>query len=88
MANTNLECAASGRPIITSNIHGCLEAVIENESGFLVEKKNAKDLYDVMNSFASLSYEDRREMGLAARRHMESVFDKKKVVEDTISKLL
>ena len=27
MANTNLECAAMGRPVITTNIHGCLEAV-------------------------------------------------------------
>ena len=35
MANTNLECAASGRPVITSYIHGCLEAVVEGKNGFL-----------------------------------------------------
>ena len=29
MANTNLECASSGRPVITSNIPGCREAVLE-----------------------------------------------------------
>lgn len=51
MANTNLECAASGRPIITSNIHGCLEAVIEGKTGFLVKVKNADDLYETMKKF-------------------------------------
>lgn len=87
MANTNLESAASGRPIITSNIHGCLEAVIDGETGFLVEKKNANDLYRVMKKFAELSYEERKKMGLAGRKHMEANFDKKKVVKETIEKL-
>lgn len=39
VVNTNLESVASGRPIITSNIHSCLEAVVENKSGILVKKK-------------------------------------------------
>ena len=88
MANTNLESAASGRPIITSNIHGCLEAVIENKSGFLVEKKNAEELYLAMKKFACLPYEERLKMGVLARKHMENVFDKKIVVKDTIMKLM
>lgn len=88
MANTNLESAASGRPLITTNIHGCLEAVIENKSGFLVERKNADDLYKKMKEFTELSYEERKAMGLASRKHMENVFDKKVVVNETVSKLL
>lgn len=84
MANTNLECAASGRPVITSNIHGCLEAVIDAETGFLVERKNKDDLYDKMKKFANLSYIERKEMGLKGRKHMESVFDKKNVVKETL----
>lgn len=88
MANTNLECASSGRPIITSNIHGCLEAVIDGKTGFLSEKKSTDDLYKTMKKFLQLTYQERKEMGLAGRRHMETVFDKKKVVEDTITNLL
>lgn len=87
MANTNLECAASGRPIITSNIHGCLEAVIEGKTGFLVKVKNADDLYETMKKFMELSYEEKRTLGIAGREHMENIFDKKKVVEETISYL-
>lgn len=84
MANTNLECAASGRPVITSNIHGCLEAVENGMSGLLCERKNADDLYRVMKDFARLPNNQRREMGLAGRKRMEEIFDKKKVVEQTI----
>ena len=88
MANTNLESAASGRPIITSNIPGCKEAVIDCVSGFLCEKKNAEDLYDKMKKMIELSVEDRMKMGKAGRRHMEVNFDKKNVVNETIMKLL
>ena len=87
MANTNLECAASGRPVITSNIHGCLEAVIEGKTGFLVEAKNVDSLYQEMKRFIGLSYEDKKNMGLAGRKHMENIFCKKKVVMETMSYL-
>lgn len=88
MANTNLECAACGRPVITSNIHGCLEAVEDGVSGFLCEKQNAEDLYRVMKKFCLLPNETRKEMGLAGRNRMEEIFDKKKVVEKTIKELM
>ena len=87
MANTNLECAASGRPVITSNIHGCLEAVVDGKSGFLCEKQNVRSLYTVMKRFTELSPAQRRDMGIEGRRHMEEVFDKEKVVEETVKKL-
>lgn len=85
MANTNLECAASGRPVITSNIHGCLEAVEDGVSGYLCERKNADNLYHVMKRFTELSNAQRRTMGLEGRKRMEDVFDKKKVVRETIA---
>ena len=88
MANTNLECAAMGRPVITSNIHGCLEAVDDGVSGFLCDKKNADNLYQVMKQFTKLSYDQRKAMGLAGRKRMEEVFDKKLVVKETIANLL
>lgn len=87
MANTNLECAASGRPVITSNIHGCLEAVEDGVTGFLCEKQNADSLYQKMKGFCTLSIEERKTMGLSGRKRMEAVFDKKKVVEETIRHL-
>ncbi|MBR2924109.1 MAG: glycosyltransferase family 4 protein [Clostridia bacterium] len=88
MANTNLECASSGRPVITSNIPGCKEAVIEGVSGLLCEPKTADSLYIAMKQMAEMSIDERRAMGLAGRKRMEDVFDKKKVVEETIMHLV
>ena len=88
MANTNLESAASGRPVITSNIHGCLEAVLDGESGFLCEKQNVRSLYEAMKKFAELPDETRVEMGNCGRAHMEDEFDKRIVGEKTLERLL
>lgn len=85
MANTNLECAASGRPVITSNIHGCLEAVVDGKSGFLCEKQNVRSLFDVMKKLAEISKEERVRMGLSGREHMVKSFDKRTVISYTIA---
>lgn len=87
MANTNLECAAMGRPIITSNIHGCKEAVIDGESGFLCEVQNADSLYECMRRFCELSQSKREQMGKVGRAHMIECFDKKEIVKNTIEGL-
>lgn len=87
MANTNLECAAMGRPVITSCIHGCMEAVKKNVSGLLCEPKNADSLYEAMKQFLAMSRAEWEAMGFAGRRHMEEVFDKKIVVAETMKGL-
>lgn len=87
MANTNLECAAMCRPVITSRIHGCMEAVEDGVSGYLCERKNADSLYQAMKRFTELSYEERKSMGEAGRRRMEERFDKKAVVRTTVQRL-
>lgn len=87
MANTLLECASMGRPLITSDIPGCREAVINNETGFLCNVKDADSLYNAMKSFIALSYDRRKAMGIAGRKHMEDVFAKEKVVNETVSRV-
>lgn len=42
MANTNLECAAMVKPMITSNMHGCMEDVFAKKK---VVKDTAKYLF-------------------------------------------
>lgn len=87
MANTNLECAAMGRPLITSDIPGCREAVLENASGFLCKPKDVGSLFEAMRRFAALPNPQREAMGKSGRRHMEAVFDKKAVVAKTLQEL-
>lgn len=87
MSNTLLESAAMGRPLIASNIYGCKEAVIEGKSGLLANVKDNIDLYLKIKQFIELPYKVKVKMGQLARRHMETSFDKHKVVEKTLKEL-
>lgn len=87
MSNVLLEAAASGRPLITTDIPGCREAVLPEESGLLCKPQDADSLYHTMKRFLSLSPEKQAQMGLAGRQHMEAVFDKRAVVAETLRHL-
>lgn len=87
MANTNLECAAMARPLITSDIPGCREAVEEGVSGLLCAPRDAESLYTAMKRFLALPRQGRAAMGRAGRRRMEAIFDKEKVVNATLEGL-
>ena len=84
MSNVLLEAAAVGRPVITSRIPGCREAVVEGESGLLCPVRDQEAVYEAMKKMLSLAREERRTMGLRGRQHMEAEFDKNTVVRDTI----
>lgn len=84
MSNVLLEAAATGRPVITSNIPGCKEAVDDGKSGFLCEIRDWNDLYLKMDKIAHMSHVEREAMGLCARDKMMQEFDKNKVVKKTI----
>lgn len=87
MANTNLECASTGRPLITSHIPGCQEAVEDKVTGYLTVVKNPDDLYEKMKDMLHLTFSQREEMGKQGRSKMEREFDKKQVVKETIDAL-
>ena len=73
-----------GRPVITSDIPGCREAVEDGKSGYLCEVKNADMLFEKMKLMADKSAEELEEMGRCARERMEELFDKMKIVEQTV----
>lgn len=87
MSNTLLESCSMGRPIITSNIHGCLEAVDDGKNGYLCNVKDGEDLYCKIKQFIELPYEKRKEMGRYARKFVEMNFDKNDVVNKTIKEI-
>lgn len=87
MSNVLLEAAASGRPLITSDIPGCREAVENGVSGYLCPIKDADALYDAMQRFAEQPKNWRAEMGRRGRERMEQKFSKTAVVAETIKHL-
>ena len=84
MSNVLLEAAATTRPVITSDIYGCREAVDEGVTGLLCRVRDADSLYEQMKKMALLSREERAQMGIAGRAKMERQFDKKVVVQNTL----
>ena len=48
MPRTVLEAMAMGRPILTTDVPGCRETVVNGENGWLVEKANVEQLVDKM----------------------------------------
>lgn len=81
MSNVVLESAAAGRPVITTDRPGCREAVVDGTTGFLVQERNREELFEAVERFLSLPYEQKRNMGLKGRQKMEHEFDRRIVVE-------
>lgn len=87
MSNVLLEGAATGRPLITSDISGCREAVEDGVSGYLCKPQDAESLTNVMRKFAKKTFDEQSQMGLCGRALVERKFDKHIVVTQTISGL-
>lgn len=83
MSNVLLEAAASGRPLITSDIPGCREAVEDGVTGLLCPPKDADALERTMRRFLALPEAQREQMGRRGRERMKRMFDKKLVVDQT-----
>lgn len=88
MSNVLLEAAASGRPLITSDIPGCREAVEPGVSGYLCPARDADALYAAMRQFLELPPAQRAAMGAASHDWIARNFDKKAVVAETVAALL
>jgi len=81
MSNVLLESCAAGRPIITTDRPGCGEIVDDGVNGFVVKQRDEHDVAKKIEMFISLSYNKKREMGLAARCKVEKEFDRNDVVK-------
>lgn len=87
MSNVLLEAAATGRPIIASNIPGCMETFSEGKSGYGFEVKNPMDLEETLKEFIELPYEKKAEMGVCGRRKIEKEFDRNLVAKIYIEEI-
>lgn len=87
LSNVLLESSACARPIITTNRSGCREVIEEGKNGFLVKECDSKDLIEKLEKFISLTWEQRKSMGLAGRAKVEAEFDRQIVIEKYIAEL-
>jgi len=74
---SSLEAMAMGRPIITTNVPGCRETVINNKNGYLVAVKDHEEAAQAMIKLCDKDI--REEMGLQSFNLAKDKFDVKKV---------
>ena len=74
LPRTLLEGAATGRPLIATNVPGCKAVVRDGITGFLCEARDPDSLAAAMESFLALPYERRASMGAQARAVAENEF--------------
>ncbi len=79
MSNALIEGAATGRPVIASNISGCKEAFEEGVTGFGFTPGSPEELIAALEKFLSLSAQERAQMGQRGREKMEREFDRRLV---------
>jgi len=79
-----LEAASAGLPIVTTDVPGCREVVIDGENGYLVPPRNPEALADAIEKLLD-DKTLRREMGRKGRALAEREFGIDKIVEETIS---
>lgn len=80
MSKVLIEASSMGLPVVTTNVPGCRDVVVDNETGFLCEVKDSKDLADKMEKMLLMSKVKRKEMGLKARQRALEIFDEKIII--------
>jgi len=81
MPRTVLEAASMGRPAIVTDVPGCRQAVVDGETGWLCQVRDAESLASCMTACLDMSYDQLAEAGRAARRRIEKEFDERIVIQ-------
>ena len=76
--HSSLEAMAMGRPVVTTDVRGCRETVVDGHNGLLVPVRNPRALADAIIALGS-SASQRHAMGLSSRAIAEQKFDARQV---------
>lgn len=80
MSCSLMEAAATGLPLVATNVPGCRELVDEGRNGFLCRARDAESLREALERFILLATNDRLVMGQESRRKMEESFAVDKII--------
>ena len=78
---TLLEAAAVGKPLVTTDVPGCRETVVDGRNGYLCQVRSAGDLAAKMLQVLRLPDADLRGMGQNSRYLAETKFDEQLVLD-------
>jgi len=75
-----LEASSMEKPIVTTNVPGCKDVVVDGLTGYLCEVKDSQSLATQMMKIISMTQSQRLTMGKKGREKMIAEFDEKIVV--------
>lgn len=81
MSRSLLEAASMAKPIVTTDVPGCRETIVDGKTGLLCQLRNAVDLAEKMHRLMALPPQQLKTMGRLGREHVEREFDERIVVE-------
>lgn len=81
MSNVLLEAAACGRPVIATDVPGCIETFIPDVSGVACKAGNTGSLVEAIEKFLRIPLADKQRMGQMGRKKIEKEFDRRIVIE-------
>lgn len=87
LSNALLEAASMERAIVTTNVTGCREVVVDGLNGFLCEPKSASSLEMALRRMLMLNDSQRNEMGRQGRIKVKKEFEKSLVVNRYIEEI-
>ena len=75
-----MEACSTGKPIICSRIHGCMEMVQEGVNGYTIAPRDGKALADAMLRYIQLTSEEKTNMSKMSRLLAEREFSLEQVI--------
>jgi len=82
-----LEACSMGRPIITTNVPGCKNVVINGYNGFICSARSEISLKKSLLKFLDLNYNEKKKMSFNARKLVEMKYDEKFVIQKYLEKI-
>ena len=69
------------KPVITTDLPGCRDAVEDRVTGFLVKPRDVRDLVAKMSAIAAMPSHARQQMGSKGREKMIREFDERRILK-------
>ncbi|MCC7506642.1 MAG: glycosyltransferase family 4 protein [Saprospiraceae bacterium] len=76
-----LEALAKGLPVITTDMPGCRDTVVDGRNGWLVPPRNSAALSAAMLAFCEMSPQLRADMGKEGRHLAQQTFDEQIIIQ-------
>lgn len=87
LSKSLIEACAMELPIVTTDVPGCKEVVIDGYNGFLCTPMNSTDLAQKISKLLDAPEETRLQMGVNARKIAEKKFDEKIVINSYLDRV-